>query len=102
MGIEPGARSAQRTKVTKIGSESMSKEIQYSDIKDGMTLVTFGQTHAHSIAGCTVDKDCVAVVRGDRDRVFELFGPKFCFTYTKNDWNEKSVDYYPRGYLGVF
>lgn len=45
------------------------------------TFVTFGQTHVHSINGKTFDKDCVAVVSGDRDKVFEIFGTKFCFEY---------------------
>lgn len=64
------------------------------------TFVTFGQTHVHSIDGKTFDKDCVAVVEGDRDKVFEIFGPKFCFEYPEEHWDEsKMMQYFPRGYI---
>jgi len=38
------------------------------------TFVTFGQVHKHEIDDKLFDKDCVAIVDGDRERVFELFG----------------------------
>lgn len=65
------------------------------------TYVTFGQTHAHAIAGKTFDKDCVAVVNGNRDRVFELFGPKFCFEYPEEHWDDSKMVYFPRGYIEI-
>lgn len=64
-------------------------------------FVTFGQCHRHEINGVVFDKDCVAIVDGDRDAVFELFGSKFCFEYTPERWNPKDIKYYPRGFLLV-
>ena len=66
-----------------------------------ITFVTFGQTHVHSINGKTFDKDCVAVVNGDRDNVFEIFGPKFCMTYSQQEFDPMGMKYYPRGYIAV-
>ena len=65
------------------------------------TYVTFGQEHLHRIGGKIFDRDCVAVVEGDRERVFELFGPKFCFEYQENTWDEGKMKYFPRGYIEV-
>lgn len=65
------------------------------------TFVTFGQEHIHILDGVVYDKDCVAVVNGDRERVFELFGPKFCFEYPEEYWNDSKMEYFPRGYIEV-
>ena len=65
------------------------------------TYVTFGQEHIHKVNGNTIDKDCVAIVNGDRDKVFEIFGPKFCFTYSEEYWDESKMKYFPRGYIEV-
>jgi len=65
------------------------------------TFVTFGQAHTHSINSKTFDKDCVAVVNGDRDKVFEIFGNKFCFEYPERLWVDDWMKYYPRGYITV-
>ena len=68
------------------------------------TYVTFGQNHVHHINGKVFDKDCVAIVQGDREKVFELFGPKFCFEYPQDMWNLKNTNamkYFPRGYMNV-
>ena len=65
------------------------------------TYVTFGQNHTHSVNGKTLDKDCVAVVSGDREKVFALFGPKFCFEYPEGSWDEGMLKYFPRGYVEV-
>jgi hypothetical protein len=66
------------------------------------TFVTFGQSHVHDINGKTFDKDCVAVVEGDRDRVFEIFGDDFCFEYPEQFWDDsKMKTYFPRGYIEV-
>jgi hypothetical protein len=64
------------------------------------TYVTFGQDHLHRINGNILDKDCVAIVDGDRDKVFELFGSKFCFEYPEDQWDDaKMMMYFPRGYI---
>ena len=65
------------------------------------TYVTFGQDHTHSVNGKTLDKDCVAIVHGDREKVFELFGPKFCFEYPEEIWDEGRMKYFPRGYVDL-
>lgn len=71
------------------------------------TYVTFGQTHVHSVNGKTFDKDCVAVIESSspqegRAKAFELFGPKFCFEYPEEHWDEESqLKYFPRGYIEV-
>jgi len=65
------------------------------------TFVTFGQDHIHEVNGKTIDKDCVAVVYGDRDKVFEIFGPKFCFEYPEDRWDDEKMKYFPRGYIEI-
>ena len=65
------------------------------------TYVTFGQQHTHRVNGITFDCDCVAVVEGDRDRVVELFGLVFCFTYTSKQWKPENIKHFPRGYIEV-
>jgi len=65
------------------------------------TYVTFGHGHFHEVNGKVFDKDCVAVVEGDRERVFELFGPKFCFEYPEQYWEDDKMIYFPRGYIEV-
>ena len=69
------------------------------------TYVTFGQSHAHQIGSQFFNKDCIAIVEGGRDRVFELFGDKWCFEYTEKEWEAKGLDksmhYFPRGYMTV-
>lgn len=64
-------------------------------------FVTFGQDHTHTIDGKLFDKDCVAVIDGDRNTVWELFGPKFCCTYSEGFWREEKIALYPRGYIYV-
>lgn len=65
------------------------------------TYVTFGQVHVHRISGVVYDKDCVAVVNGDRSAVVELFGDKFFTTYTPEQWDEDNMKYFPRGFIQV-
>ena len=73
--------------------------------KKKTTFVTFGQDHTHRINGKTIDADCVAVIEADtamqgRDKAFELFGPKFCFEYFEDAFDESTLeDYYPRGII---
>ena len=68
-------------------------------MSDQKTYVTFSQSHTHRVNGKLFDCDCVAVVDGDRDRVFELFGPKFCFEYS--DLSSIDMRYFPRGLINV-
>jgi len=65
------------------------------------TFVTFGQGHTHRVNGKTFDCDCIAVVDGDRTKVFEIFGPKFCFEYPEENWDESKMKFFPRGYIEV-
>jgi len=65
--------------------------------------VTFGQSHAHSIAGKTFDKDCVAEIEAEnyenaRGRAFELFDREFCFIYSRIE-DVKVAEFYPRGII---
>lgn len=66
--------------------------------------VTFGQAHKHKIDKLIFDKDCVAVIKCDsykegRDRAFELFGPKFCFTYLEKEFKLEHMTFFPRGFI---
>ena len=69
------------------------------------TYFTFGQSHAHSVNGKTLDKDCVAVInasseRAARELAFQLFdGGKFCFSYPEGTFNFDNMKYYPRGLI---
>ncbi|RKY42298.1 MAG: hypothetical protein DRP85_03165 [Candidatus Makaraimicrobium thalassicum] len=70
------------------------------------TFVTFGQDHTHEIDGVIFDKDCIAVITGDsykenRDTAFRIFGPKFCFEYPEDRFDDEDMHYYPRGYIPV-
>lgn len=65
------------------------------------TYVTFGYDHFHEINGKVYDKDCVALVDGDRERVFEIFGRKFCFEYPEKYWDPNKLCYFPRGVIEV-
>ena len=68
--------------------------------------VTFGQDHTHRVNGKTFDRDSVATYDSldgidGRDKAFELFGPKFCFHYTEENWDPSSIRFFPRGYVEV-
>jgi len=70
------------------------------------TFVTFGQSHTHKINNKIFDKDCVAVIESNspkegRKKAFEIFGPKFCFEYPEDHWDDANLKYFPRGYLEV-
>lgn len=65
------------------------------------TYVTFGQVHRHEINGQVFDKDCVAVVDGDREEVFRLFGPWFCFEYPEDQFDHRVMIHFPRGLIPV-
>jgi hypothetical protein len=70
------------------------------------TSVTFGQQHVHSVNNKTFDKDCVAVITAEnhaegRAKAFEYFGPKFCFTYFDDQFDDQKLSYFPRGLIYV-
>ena len=65
------------------------------------TLVTFGQNHLHRIDDITFDADCVALVNGDREKVFEIFGEKWCFEYSEKEFDMDNLTYFPRGIIEV-
>lgn len=69
--------------------------------------VSFGQSHAHSVAGKTFNKDCLAVIKCDdykhgRQLAFEYFGEKFATTYHESEFIAQSLlKYFPRGLMEV-
>lgn len=70
------------------------------------TYITFGQNHIHRINNKTFDCNCVAVIESPdattgRKLAFDFFGPKFCFEYSEDQWDEKNLHYFPRGYINV-
>ncbi len=70
------------------------------------TYVTFGSDHTHSVAGKTLDKDCVAVINSSnaeegRKLAFDMFGSKFCFEYSEDYFDFDSMKYFPRGLIEV-
>lgn len=72
------------------------------------TYMTFGQVHAHSINGKTVDKDCVALFHNDEETARKYMrvhcGNKYFTTYDGETWDQiqhDHIDYYPRGIVDV-
>jgi hypothetical protein len=65
---------------------------------------TCGQSHVHQIGGGKVwDKDSVLQVNAEnedlaRKKVFDMFGPKWSMSYTKETI---SMEYYPKGICAV-
>ena len=63
---------------------------------------TFGQSHAHRVRGKTFDCDSVCGIEAEsygeaRDKMFENFGPKWCFQYE----HEPDMSYFPRGVIDL-
>jgi len=67
------------------------------------TLVTFGQSnnHIHRINNLVFDKNCVAVVNGDEEKVKEVFGKKYSMAYLESNFDYNSIEFFPRGYIAV-
>lgn len=68
--------------------------------------VTFGQGHAHHIAGKTFDPNCVGVIKASgyiqaRNICFKTFGAKFCFLKANKPTEEDIEQFYPRGFINV-
>lgn len=70
-------------------------------------VITFGQEHAHSISGETLDKDCVAVIacadyEEGRKKAFEYFGGKFGTSYTEAEFDKGNYGkWFPRGKITI-
>ena len=69
-------------------------------------IVTFGQTHTHSIDGKTFDKDCLAMYNCDnygqgRKIAFKLFGDKFGTSYCDHEFKIDQLRYFPRGIIPI-
>jgi hypothetical protein len=66
-----------------------------SNTKPKTSYFTFGQNHAHGVAGFTYDKDIVVqIVSPDpRASMFEIFGNKWASQYDK----VPDMSYYSRG-----
>jgi hypothetical protein len=68
------------------------------DCIDKLWVFSFGQDHAHRYHDITLDKDCclgiVGTVETTRERMFELFGPKWSM---QRRYDEYSAKYFPRG-----
>lgn len=68
--------------------------------------ITFGQAHAHSVNGKTLDKDCVAVINAEdesagRKLAFEWFDGEFHNSYTDKTKPKDLMDFFPRGLIEV-
>lgn len=68
--------------------------------------VTFGQIHSHVIKGTLFNHNCVATFdaadyESGREKAFELFGPRFCFHYSEEDFDHSSMKYFPDGLVEV-
>ena len=64
--------------------------------------VTFGQAHAHAVAGKTFDRNCVCEIEAEdygsaRAKAFEAFGPVWAFMY--EDLEKVKMEYFPRGLI---
>ena len=70
-------------------------------------FVTFGQVHRHEYANQVYDKDCVGVIYANseneaRESLFKIFGAKFCFTYTEENWEKTPMlTHFPDGYRDI-
>jgi hypothetical protein len=64
--------------------------------------LTFGQVHAHSFAGKTFDRDCVAVIEAPdyetaRERAVKAFGLAWAFLRP----DQPDMTYFPRGLIDL-
>ena len=69
--------------------------------------ITFGQAHAHCIAGVTYDRNCVAMIQAPdesqaREKAFEIFGNKWSFIHLEGSSELFDLEtYYPKGIIKV-
>ena len=70
-------------------------------------IVTFGQSHMHTINDYFLDHDIVLVVPGYsygevRKRVWEMFDDQFAFMYDAIDFEKmNNIKYFPRGFQHI-
>ena len=79
----------------------LARQVYYENICN-----IWAKSHTHSVNGKTLDKDTIAVIKSEsaeagREKAFELFGPKFCFEYPEDRWDDSKIDYFPKGYVEV-
>jgi len=65
-------------------------------------FITLGQGHIHRVNGKIYDKDCLVVVYAEdegsaRQRVFEVFGDKWAFSYAEHQVDSRMRGFFPRG-----
>lgn len=76
------------------------------------TYFTLGQVHKHTVLdkegnSVEIDKDTIVVIEAEsemvaRERMFELCGAKWCFSYAEDSWREPDMlHYFPKGYVYV-
>lgn len=66
-----------------------------------MSIVSFGQNHAHQIGDHLINRDTLVIVR-DRDHAMELFGTRWCFEYPDENLEDKQfMSYFPRGVIDL-
>jgi hypothetical protein len=76
-------------------------------MSDGYKLyITFGQAHAHALAGKTFDKDCVGVIKckdylDGRKIAHEAFNGVFATSYEEEQITDRFMSFYPRGLIEV-
>lgn len=60
---------------------------------------TFGQTHAHVVAGKVYDKDSVVMITAEnpRDVIFTIFGDKWAMQYDQFP----DISLFPRGIVNL-
>lgn len=64
--------------------------------------ISFGQAHAHSISGKTLDKDTIAVISADNKRdaheiAMKAFNGVFCFVYEE----KPDMSFFPKGLVRI-
>lgn len=69
-------------------------------------LLTFGQVHAHRVAGQTFDKDSVAVIEASdemeaRQKAFIWFGDQWHQCLQEDEVAEDFMSHFPRGKIEV-
>lgn len=67
--------------------------------------ITFGQAHAHAIAGETYDRNCLAELEAEshqeaHEEAMRIFNGKFHNCHTEKELPEV-IKYYPRGIIKV-
>ena len=68
--------------------------------------ITFGQTHAHAIAGITYDRDCVAEIEAGTNGeahgiAMEIFHGLFHQCVDEKQVDEEFMSYFPRGIIKI-